>query len=140
MSKKEFISKQDAIEQVEFGITYVTAYNTETGERHNLFESENRELEKAVDRIKKIRPADVVQARKKKPLFKRGESVAFVEYADGTGGAEVNKWADWVCPECGWFVGEQYIPRRHNQRKSNFCSQCGCGIDWSDTKKRSEET
>lgn len=66
----------------------------------------------------------------KKPIFKTGESIFFVDYADGGGEAKANKWADWVCPSCGWFVGEQYIPRRHNQQKSAYCTKCGQAIDW----------
>lgn len=70
----------------------------------------------------------------KPPVFKEGETPIFTEYADGTGGVEVHKWADWTCPVCGWFVGEQYIPRRHNQKMCNFCSRCGQKIDWEAVK------
>lgn len=65
------------------------------------------------------------------PVFKMEESVVHSLMADGSGGFEKNKWADWTCPVCGWFVGEQYVTRRHNQQKSNFCSRCGQRIDWS---------
>ena len=78
------------------------------------------------------------QPERKKPVFKTGESVYHVSYADGTGGFKKNKWADWTCPDCGWFVGEQYIPRRHNQQKCNYCARCGCAIDWSDADMRGE--
>lgn len=67
---------------------------------------------------------------KKAPIFKHGESVVHVDYVDRPGETKVSKWADWVCPVCGWFVGEQYVPRRHNQSKSNYCSRCGQAIDW----------
>ena len=66
----------------------------------------------------------------KRPVWKKGRSVICKDYADGHGEVEENKWADWVCPNCGWFVGEQYIPRRHNQQKSNYCSRCGRAIQW----------
>ena len=66
----------------------------------------------------------------KRPVWKKGRSVICKEYADGQGEVEENKWGDWVCPNCGWFVGEQYIPRRHNQQKSNYCSRCGQAIQW----------
>ena len=79
------------------------------------------------------------QPERKKPVFKTGESVYHVSYADGTGGFEKNKWADWTCPDCGWFVGEQYIPRRHNQQKCNYCAKCGCAIDWSDADMRGKQ-
>ena len=67
---------------------------------------------------------------KKAPIFKHGESVVHVDYADRPGETKVSKWADWVCPVCGGVVGEQYVPRRHNQSKSNYCSRCGQAIDW----------
>ena len=79
------------------------------------------------------------QPERKKPVFKTGESVYHVSYADGTGGFKKNKWADWTCPDCGWFVGEQYIPRRHNQQKCNYCAKCGCAIDWSDADMRGKQ-
>ena len=79
------------------------------------------------------------QPERKKPVFKTGESVYHVSYADGTGGFKKNKWADWTCPDCGWFVGEQYIPRRRNQQKCNYCAKCGCAIDWSDADMRGEQ-
>ena len=70
-----------------------------------------------------------------KPVWKSGESLVFSDYADGTGSAEMRRWAAWVCPTCGEFVGEQFIPtfaknKPHNQHKCNFCSQCGQRIDW----------
>ncbi len=67
----------------------------------------------------------------KSPIFQKGESIAFVDYSDRTGDTRITKWAEWCCPSCGWFVGEQYVPRRHNQRKSNYCSRCGQAIDWN---------
>lgn len=77
------------------------------------------EFRKAVDRN-----------NSKRPVWKNGRSIIFKDYADGHGEAEENKWADWVCPECGWFVGEQYLPRQHNQSKCNFCPKCGQAIRW----------
>ena len=72
----------------------------------------------------------VEKQKPKRPVWKKGRSVICKDYADGHGKVEENKWADWVCPNCGWFVGEQYIPRRHNQEKSNYCSRCGQAIQW----------
>ena len=95
---------------------------------------------KAIERIERgVYSLSPAQPERKKPVFKTGESVYHVSYADGTGGFEKNKWADWTCPDCGWFVGEQYIPRRHNQQKCNYCARCGCAIDWSDADMRGEE-
>ena len=48
---------------------------------------------------------------------------------------KTSKWQDWVCPECGCFVGQRYnsMQRRpHDQRKCNYCNDCGQAIDWSE--------
>lgn len=74
-----------------------------------------------------------------KPVLKNGESVAFVDYADGHGECKTTKWQDWVCPVCGWFVGQRYNrlqKRPHDQRKSNFCNECGQRIDWSEVDEK----
>ena len=76
---------------------------------------------------------------KKAPIFKHGESLIHSDYVDGTSSWDTHKWADWVCPVCGWFVGEQYIPRRHNQSKSNYCSNCGQAIDWDAVKEQDHD-
>lgn len=67
---------------------------------------------------------------KKRPIWKHGSSIIHKDYVDGHGETTEEKWADWTCPNCGWFVGEQYIPRRHNQQKCNYCSRCGQAIQW----------
>ena len=46
------ISRQAAINAIEFGITYATAINIETGEATELFQEGNDELKKAVKRVK----------------------------------------------------------------------------------------
>lgn len=81
----------------------------------------------------KALPSEEIDKRliPKSPVFRKGESIAFVDYSDGTGGTRTTEWAEWCCPNCGWFVGEQYIPRKHNQSKSNYCSRCGQAIDWN---------
>lgn len=71
----------------------------------------------------------------KLPILQDCESLVHTEYADGTGKNHIHRFKAWICPECGWFVGEQYTPtwaRRtpHNQSKCNFCSRCGKRIDW----------
>ena len=71
----------------------------------------------------------------KKPILKNGESGSFVDYKDGHGEYKVTKWQDWVCPICGWFVGQRYNRSQnhsHDQRKCNYCNECGQKIDWSD--------
>lgn len=75
----------------------------------------------------------------KRPVWKKGSSIICKDYADGHGEVEENKWADWTCPVCGWFVGEQYIPQRHNQRKCNYCSKCGQAIQWENLEGVEDE-
>lgn len=43
-----------------------------------------------------------------KPILKNGETGSFVDYENGHGEYRVTKWQDWVCPICGWFVGQRY--------------------------------
>lgn len=81
----------------------------------------------------------VIEAREKqiakKPILKNGESGSFVDYEDGHGEYKITKWQDWVCPICGWFVGQRYNRSQnhpHDQRKCNYCNECGQKIDWSD--------
>lgn len=73
----------------------------------------------------------IEKATPKKPVFQHRESWVHIDYADGHGETKPQKFADWFCPACGWFVGEQYVPRKHNQQKSNYCARCGQAIDWS---------
>ena len=71
----------------------------------------------------------------KKPILKNGESRSFVDYEDGHGEYKVTKWQDWVCPICGWFLGQRYNWSQnysHDQRKCNYCNECGQKLDWSD--------
>jgi hypothetical protein len=71
----------------------------------------------------------------KKPILKNGENRSFVDYENGYGEYKVTKWQDWVCPICGWFVGQRYNRSQnhpHDQRKCNYCNECGQKIDWSD--------
>lgn len=108
-------------EVVRKAIEYIKAMQRENSDmKHKLLMRESEAIIHNVDRWKA-----------KAPVFKTGESVLHVSYADGRSGFETQKWADWTCPECGWFVGEQYIPRRHNQQKSLYCSKCGQAIDWA---------
>jgi hypothetical protein len=57
----EYIRRADAVDVVAFGITIVSAFNSETGERIDLFVKENDELRKAIKRIHDLPSADVVQ-------------------------------------------------------------------------------
>lgn len=50
----DLIDRQQAIDAIEFGITYARAFNKETGEVKELFQEGNHELRKAVERIKQL--------------------------------------------------------------------------------------
>jgi methionyl-tRNA synthetase len=72
-----------------------------------------------------------------KPILKSGITPLFVDYADGHGEMKIQKWQDWVCPKCGWFVGQRFnahrngsTPHPHDQRKSDYCNECGQRISW----------
>lgn len=59
----DLISRQDAIDAVEFGITYAKAINKETGEVIALFEKSNAELKAAANRIKSLPSAEPKKGR-----------------------------------------------------------------------------
>ena len=86
---------------------------------------ENERLSNRIDELGKSKP----------PKFESRVSAVAVDYADGHGAFQRHEYANWFCPDCGWFVGEQYVPRKHNQQKANYCSRCGCKIDWSAVEK-----
>lgn len=75
----------------------------------------------------------------KEPILETKTSVYHVSYADESGGFEKRTFTDWMCPTCGWFVGELYsgFGRWHIQGESSYCSKCGQRIDW--TKPNEEE-
>lgn len=75
----------------------------------------------------------------KKPFLKDGESIIHVNKGDEPHEWIKGTWQDLVCPVCGWFVGQRYNAVRsngevhpHDQRKSNFCNECGQAIDWGE--------
>ena len=65
--------------------------------------------------------------------MKDGENLVHICYADGSGALDTSKWTDWVCPTCGWFVGELYsgFGRWHIQQDVSYCAKCGQKIDWT---------
>lgn len=81
----------------------------------------------------------------KEPLLETKTGYSHVSYADGHGEFQTNTFTDWVCPTCGWFVGELYSGhgRWHIQSETTYCARCGQKIDWSlpkdEEKRRYEE-
>lgn len=110
----EYISKADAVDAVEFGITLASAINIETGERTELFQRENDELREAVKRIKDIEPADVVQVRHG-TWIDMGWHGDWQWETDGRG----NCWHLWKCNRCDGKV----------KVKTDFCPHCGAKMD-----------
>ena len=71
----------------------------------------------------------------KKPILKSGVSITHTNKGDKPHEWRNVQWQDWVCPECGWFVGQRYNATQckpHDQRKCNYCNECGQAIDWSE--------
>lgn len=102
---------------------------------------------RAIGTVEECRTA-VEKQTAKRPVLKNGESGMFVDYTDGHGEYKVAKWQEWVCPVCGWFVGQRYNahrngskPHPHDQRKSKYCNECGQKLDWNtDTVADQEDT
>lgn len=97
------------------------------GENGKAFE----DMELAIKALEKQIP--------KKPILKSGESLMHINKGEQPHEWRINKWQDWVCPICGWFVGQRYNclrshgePHPHDQRKSNYCNECGQHIDWGE--------
>ena len=100
----EYIRKAEAIEAVDFGITLASAINLETGEWSELFKSENDELRKAIERIQKIEPADVVQVVHGKWTHKPDVyGVVYCSECD----YELHINATSFCPNCGAKMDEK---------------------------------
>lgn len=51
---KDPIERQDAIDAVEFGITYAKVFDVNTGESKELFKEGNDALKEAVERLKEL--------------------------------------------------------------------------------------
>ena len=106
-------------------ITYATA------EAENLPIGMETAFDVAIQALEKQIP--------KKPVLKSSESVFHIYKGNRPHEWKRNKWESWCCPVCGWFVGERYnrvsndgSTHTHDQRKSDFCDECGQKIDWSD--------
>lgn len=74
----------------------------------------------------------------KAPIMKEYESLMHEYYSDGTGAWKASKKTSWMCPTCGWFVGELISGpgRWHVQCEKSYCTKCGQRIDW---KKPTDE-
>ena len=95
----------------------------------------------AIDRVIDSEEEIILSERDKgaEPLLEEKTSFYDEVRADGTGGIKSSTHTDWMCPQCGWFVGELYSGhgRWHIQQDVSFCARCGQRIDW--TKPKEEE-
>lgn len=102
-----------------------------------------KKIRKIVEHIKEIDLLD--RDTGLAPVLEEKTSTCHVLYDDGIGRFESHNYTDWMCPKCGWFVGELYsgFGRWHIQREMSYCARCGQKIDWSlpkaEEKKRYEE-
>lgn len=84
------VSRQQAIEAVEFGITYAKAIDVNTGESKELFKEGNDALKKAVERLKRLppsltpsRPHDISKAKFSCPICGAEMEVTVDEWDEG---------------------------------------------------------
>ena len=100
----DLISRQAAIEAVEFGITYAKAFNKESGEVRELFREGNNELRKAVKRIKKLPSAQPEQKVGKRMLAEDG----------------------WYCSACELYPPFDCDPE---EKGIPYCPHCGAKME-----------
>lgn len=129
----EYVRKQDAVSAVEFGITYASAINIETGEWTELFKNENDELREAIKRIHDMPSADVVPVSAyKQVMWERDTAVEQLKQIDKGLGEIMDDVVSVVrCKNCeNWQTDwNPSIPDRHycavmdSMMKANdFCS------------------
>lgn len=97
----DLISRQAAIEEVEFGITYVKAFDIETGEVRELFKASNEELKKAVERIKALPTTEPRIGKWIKGML--------------------SPWSFANCSECGELC--------LNPERAKYCPNCGAKME-----------
>ena len=104
----DLISRQAAIDTVEFGITYAKAFDVNTGESKEFFKEGNDALKKAVERLKELPSAEPEAKPPKWVTEDRYVKNHFAEYP--------------LCPQCNTDVTTGQC----------YCMICGQHIDWSE--------
>ena len=135
------MKKHDTLEElfVELLHKYENAETTCIGKFSGNIEEEENQLQEEIEHFKaefeRLRDEKQVP---KKPILKSGQSMVHINRGDKPHEMRMNQWQEWCCPVCGWFVGERYNCHRndgsvhpHDQRKSDYCNECGQHIDWS---------
>ena len=109
------VSRQAAIDAVEFGITYAKAINKSTGEVKELFKEGNKALNEAVERLKELPSAEP----------RKGKWIWNVNGMDWGLGA-------WTCSECKnkpdtwWESDRKFNPLMCSG--GSFCGNCGADM------------
>ena len=98
---------------------------------------ECKEIDSVIDEEKEIKVFD--RDNGAEPILETRTSMHHELHSDGHGEFVQSTFTDWMCPNCGWFVGELYsgFGKFHIQSETSFCSKCGQKIDW--TKPKEEE-
>lgn len=109
----DLIYRDEAIDAIEFGITYAKAINIETGEVKELFQASNDELRKAADRIKQMPSAQLER--------KTGR------WIKPTGMMPPEHHGHYECSECGGWAMTTWM--RHKLVLTNFCPNCGAKME-----------
>ncbi len=115
----DLIYKADAINEIEFGITYAKAFDRKTGEAVELFKKENEALQQAVERVKKLPPAQPQTAKSRwipddrRATYRHGIAEAY------------------CCERCGYGIDWRQLIRIREEQKSHpdraqrYCPHCG---------------
>jgi hypothetical protein len=112
----DYISKQDAVSAVEFGITYASAINIETGEWTELFKNENDELREAIKRIRDLPPAETMPVR-------------HARWIKPTGMMPPEHHGHYECSECGTWAGRDWLRPWKEVLLTDFCPGCAAKMD-----------
>ena len=84
LNSSDTISRQAAIDAVEFGITYAKAINKSTGEVKELFKEGNKALNEAVERLKELPSAqpEIIRCKDCKHHHYEGEDIPYCDRID----------------------------------------------------------
>lgn len=110
--KDDTISRQAAIDAVEFGITFAKVIDKSTGEVKELFREGNRSLTEAIKRIKSLPSAQLERKRGRWKPYR----------------CDMYK-----CSECGYIYTE--LTDRH-KCGANYCPNCGEYMGGVDDEKQ----
>ena len=68
----------------------------------------DKQLQREVKEIRRFVDGDSIDVAMK-PVLKTGKSIIHCNKGDQPHEWKFEKWQDWCCPVCGWFVGQSRI-------------------------------